>query len=251
MEPKGSFYMTQLQINPTQNVTSNALNTTFIETYKKIEAFANKKFNQTGKYMPMSQLTDVMLSQLPGARDFATDLELFNNLRNLMQHKASDQYLIIQPAVVALIQHVYEVLTKTVTVGELFAAEVVFVPESADFSTVLDLIKRYHYTQFPVIRNGKVVQHKVITANALAHALTISKQPTVLEILAHSDAVVTVIQASDSIFTAEKILLDEVRNGHKSVVLLISKTQVGQKLRPADIIGLINLADLPQILSKK
>lgn len=236
---------------PNQISHVNPLNQAFIETYKKIEAFANQKFNHTGKYMPMSQLTDNILSQLPGAQTYATDFELFNNLRNMMQHKASDQYFTIQPQVVTLIQHVHDVLTKPISVGELFQSEVIFIRETASYETLIELIRRHHYTQFPVIQKGQVLQNKVITANALAHALTLGQQPNVKEILAQSKAMVKVIPAQASIFTAEKLLLDAVKKGHKSVVLLIVKKESQKHLRPEDVVGLINLADLSQILSKK
>jgi hypothetical protein len=59
------------------------------------------------------------------------------------------------------------------------------------------------------------------------------------------------IPASASIFEAEKILLDEMKLGQKSVVLLITKVTDYKKVRPVDVIGLINIADLPQILAKK
>jgi hypothetical protein len=38
--------------------------------------------------------------------------------------------------------------------------------------------------------------------------------------------------------------------GQKSVVLLITKV-TDYKVRPVDVIGLINITDLPQILAKK
>ena len=251
MEPKGSFYMTENQIAPQLDPIPNTLNEQFISIYKQIEAYANKKFNKTGKYMPMSQLTDAIMAGIPGAREFSTDFELFNNLRNMMQHKLSDNYFVIQPEVVTLIQHVYEVLTKPLTVSQLFASKVIFVPEFADFETVMDLIKRHHHTQFPVIRNGKFVMRKIITANAIVHALTGSKRPSVSDIMARSQAMVRFIPATASIFEAEKILLDEMKLGQKSVVLLITKVTDDKKVRPSDVIGLINIADLPQILAKK
>ena len=243
--------MTEKQTLSELESTPNTLNEQFIAIYKKIEAFANKKFNKTGKYMPMAQLTDAIMAYMPGAREYAMDFELFNNLRNMMQHKLSDNYFVIQPEVVTLIQHVYEVLTKPMTVGQLFASEVIFVPEFAGFETVMDLIKRHHHTQFPVIRNGKFVMRKIITANALVHALTVSKKPSVSDMLAQSQAIVRFIPASASIFEAEKILLDEMKHGQKSVVLLITKVTDYKKVRPVDVIGLINIADLPQILAKK
>lgn len=243
--------MTEKQTLSELESTPNTLNEQFIAIYKKIEAFANKKFNKTGKYMPMSQLTDAIMAYMPGAREYAMDFELFNNLRNMMQHKLSDNYFVIQPEVVTLIQHVYEVLTKPMTVGQLFTSEVIFVPEFAGFETVMDLIKRHHHTQFPVIRNGKFVMRKIITANALVHALMVSKKPSVSDMLAQSQAIVRFIPASASIFEAEKILLDEMKHGQKSVVLLITKVTDYKKVRPVDVIGLINIADLPQILAKK
>ena len=69
--------------------------------------------------------------------------------------------------------------------------------------------------------------------------------------LVHSQAIVRFIPASASIFEAEKILLDEMKLGQKSVVLLITKVTDYKKVRPVDVIGLINIADLPQILAKK
>lgn len=232
------------------DITDNR-NEKFIEIYKKIEEFANKKFNKTGKYVPMSQLTDVMMMHLPGASDFSTDFELFNNLRNMMQHKEADKYFVIQPEVVDLIAHVYEVLAKPITVGQLFASEVIFISESATYDAVIEQIRTHHHTQFPVIRNGKFVMQKIITANAIAHALTRTSKPAVSEILKDSEAVVKFIGASESIFTAEKILLDEMKNGQKSVILLITRVTDLKRVRPADVIGLINVADLPQILAKK
>ena len=47
------FYMTENQMYPQLDPTPNTLNEQFITVYKKIEAFANRKFNKTGKYMPM------------------------------------------------------------------------------------------------------------------------------------------------------------------------------------------------------
>ena len=243
--------MTENQMYPQLDPTPNTLNEQFITVYKKIEAFAIRKFNKTGKYMPMSQLTDAIMADIAGAREYSTDFELFNNLRNMMQHKMSDKYFVIQPEVVAQIQHVYEVLTKPLTVGQLFVSKVIFVPEFADFETVINLIKRHHHTQFPVIRNGKFVMRKIITANALVHALTESEKPSVSDMLVHSQAIVRFIPASASIFEAEKILLDEMKLGQKSVVLLITKVTDYKKVRPVDVIGLINIADLPQILAKK
>ena len=243
--------MTEKQTLSELESTPNTLNEQFIAIYKKIEAFANKKFNKIGKYMPMSQLTDAIMAYMPGAREYAMDFELFNNLRNMMQHKLSDNDFVIQPEVVTLIQHVYEVLTKPMTVGQLFTSEVIFVPEFDDVETVINLIKRHHHTQFPVIRNGKFVMRKIITANALVHALTESEKPSVSRILVHSQAIVRFIPASASIFEAEKILLDEMKLGQKSVVLLITKVTDYKKVRPVDVIGLINIADLPQILAKK
>ena len=79
--------MTEKQMPSELESTPNTLNEQFIAIYKKIEAFANKKFNKTGKYMPMSQLTDAIMAYMPGAREYAMDFELFNNLRNMMQHK--------------------------------------------------------------------------------------------------------------------------------------------------------------------
>ena len=128
--------------------------------------------------------------------------------------------------------------------------QLVYIP-FADFDTVMDLIKRHHHTQFPVIRNGKFVMRKIITANALVHALTLSKKPSVSDMLAQSQAIVRFIPASASIFEAEKILLDEMKLGQKSVVLLITKVTDYNKVRPVDVIGLINITDLPQILAKK
>ncbi|GAX46980.1 CBS domain-containing protein [Pseudolactococcus reticulitermitis] len=243
--------MTDRQMAQQLDATPNNLNEQFISIYKKIETFANRKFNKTGKYMPMSQLTDAIMTGIPGAREYAMDFELFNNLRNMMQHKLSDNYFVIQPEVVTLIQHVHDVLTQPITVGQLFASEVIFVPEHAEFETVIDLIRRHHHTQFPVIRNGKIVMRQIITANALVHALTVSKKPNVSDMLAQSQAIVRFIPASASIFEAEKILLDEMKLGQKSVVLLITKVTDYKKVRPADVIGLINIADLPQILAKK
>ena len=69
--------------------------------------------------------------------------------------------------------------------------------------------------------------------------------------LAQSQAIVRFIPASASIFEAEKILLDEMKLGQKSVVLLITKVTDYNKVRPVDVIGLINITDLPQILAKK
>jgi CBS domain-containing protein len=227
------------------------MNEKFIEIYKKIEEFANKKFNKTGKYVPMSQLTDAMLTHMPGASDFATDFELFNNLRNMMQHKESDKYFVIQPEVVALIEHVCQVLTKPISVGQFFAAKVIFVSETGTYDDVIEMVRVHHHTQFPVIRNGKLVMRKIVTAHAIAHALTVSQKPTVSEILTYSETVVRFIGASESIFTAEKILLDEMKNGHKSVILLITRVSDLKHVRPEDVIGLINVADLPQILAQK
>lgn len=81
--------------------------------------------------------------------------------------------------------------------------------------------------------------------------MTLGQQPNVKEILAQSKAKVKVIPAQASIFTAEELLLDAVKKGHKSVVLLIVKKESQKHLRPEDVVGLINLADLSQILSKK
>lgn len=47
------------------------------------------------------------------------------------------------------------------------------------------------------------------------------------------------------------MMLDEMRTGKKSVVLLLTNVIDFKKVRPADVLGLINIADLPQILSKK
>jgi CBS domain-containing protein len=125
----------------------------------------------------------------------------------MMQHKLSNNYFVIQPEVVTLIQHVYEVLTKPITVGQLFASEVIFVPEFADFDTVMDLIKRHHHTQFPVIRNGKFVMRKIITANALVHALTLSKKPSVSDMLAQSQAIVSLSQRQPQFLKRKKYCL--------------------------------------------
>lgn len=233
------------------NDVSKNRNDHFIEIYKKLEAFANQKFNKTGKYMPMSQLTDMMIVQLPGARGFATDLELFNNLRNMLQHKAANRYFIIQPEVVTRINHVYEVLSRPITVGELFSSNVIFVNESDKFVTVLSKVKKHHHTQFPVVRTDGLLMRRIITANAMAHALTVSQTPTVSEMLAHAESVVFFIQPSASIFTAEKMMLDEMKSGKKSVVLLLTDVTDFKKVRPKDVLGLMNIADLPQILSKK
>jgi CBS domain-containing protein len=143
------------------------------------------------------------------------------------------------------------VLVTPITVGQLFASEVIFLPETGSYADVIQLIRTHHHTQFPVIRNGKFVMRKMITAQAIAHALTVSPKPRVADILNHSEAVVRFIGASESIFTAEKILLDEMKNGQKSVVLLITRVTDFKKVRPVDVIGLINVADLPQILAKK
>lgn len=43
------FYMTEKQTPSELESTPNTLNEQFIAIYKKIEAFANKKFNKTGK----------------------------------------------------------------------------------------------------------------------------------------------------------------------------------------------------------
>ena len=220
----------------TTELTSKNRNDRFIAQYKQLEAFANQKFNKTGKYMPMSQLTDMMIAQLPGARDFATDFELFNNLRNLIQHKAANRYFIIQQEVVTRIKHVYDVLTRPITVGELFSSEVIFVNESDQFATVMSKVRKHHHTQFPVVRTDGMLMRRVVTANAMAHALSVSQAPTVSEMIQH---------------TAEKMMLDEMRTGKKSVVLLLTNVTDFKKVRPADVLGLINIADLPQILSKK
>lgn len=232
-------------------LTSKNRNDRFIAQYKLLEAFANQKFNKTGKYMPMSQLTDMILAQLPGARDFATDFELFNNLRNMIQHKAANRYFIIQPEVVTRIKHVYDVLTRPITVGELFSSEVIFVNESDQFAAVMRKVREHHHTQFPVVRTDGMLMRRVVTANAMAHALSVSQAPTVSEMIQHTESVVFFIQSSASIFTAEKMMLDEMRTGKKSVVLLLTNVTDFKKVRPADVLGLINIADLPQILSKK
>ncbi|GFH40893.1 CBS domain-containing protein [Lactococcus insecticola] len=229
------------------------MNETFIEIYKEIEAFANKKFNQTGKYMPMSQLTDELIEHVAGAKDFATDFELFNNLRNMMQHKASDKYFLIQPEVVDLIRHVYEVITQPLTVGSLFRSEVIFVPSDAAFSDLMTLVRTHHHTQFPVVKNGRVLTTQLITANAIVHSLSENPKaaPTVEQILENSQAVIRFIKPDDSIFTAENRLLDEMKTGQKSVVLLITEVENLQTLKPSDVLGVINITDLPKILSQK
>ncbi|GFH43056.1 hypothetical protein Hs30E_16070 [Lactococcus hodotermopsidis] len=227
------------------------MNENFIEIYKKLEAFANKKFNRTGRYMPMSQLTDEMIAHIPGAQEFATDFELFNNMRNMLQHKEADRYFVIQPEVVALISHVYDVVTKPLTVGEFFSSPVVFVIESDNFASLISHVRNHHHTQFPVINTAGVVMRKIVTPNAITHALTESENPSVTKIIQKSQTLVKFIAQTESIFTAEKMLLDEMRTGRKSVVLLITKTKKTKNVHIDDVVGLINVANLPQILAKK
>ncbi len=124
----------------------------FIMAYNRIDRQLQKRAG-VERYMGFSQLvrrvarTDTMFSQ------FEDDLLEYAELRNAIVHELVEPAQIIaepHASVVERIEHIAAILERPPLVIPRFERQVYTVKADDPISTVMELIRKYGYTQFPV-----------------------------------------------------------------------------------------------------
>jgi CBS domain-containing protein len=119
----------------------------------------------------MGQVIRILRHRHPLIKQHFEALDSYADLRNVLVHEKYDRVVLAQPSdhVIRHFEWIYESLLTPVTLKDLMELEVITIQSHDHFSTLLNLIKKYKFTHYPVFENGQFLG--VFTDSGVTHAL--------------------------------------------------------------------------------
>lgn len=201
----------------------------------------------------MGQVIRILRNRHPLIKQHFEALDSYADLRNVLVHEKYDRVVLAQPSdhVIRHFEWIYESLLTPVTLKDLMVKEVITIDANASFRSLLELIKKYGFTHYPVFEDGNFLG--VFTDSGVTHALaqmpfeklTELYQSTIKSLIQFDEHIkdVLVVLQKDSIFD----VFDAIQQHKKNIetILIVTQTPL---LHENQIKGLIVSKALTKIL---
>lgn len=190
----------------------------------------------------------------PIIRQYKQELDSVRKLRNVLVHETS-KYQIAIPTdnTINFIKKITTLLSKPETVDKFCSNKIISFHSSDKLSLLLEKVKKYSYSQFPVFDDSGF--RGIISENRITHWLAQHQNSSInLNNITIADIMKIDKDEENDLrkFIASSTNLFDVHNeftAGKKPILLITKNGNIPK-RPENILGLINIWDLPRILER-
>ncbi|MFW5891120.1 MAG: CBS domain-containing protein, partial [bacterium] len=183
------------------------------------------------------------------------DLQMFLNLRNVLSHEQDRNDILANPTdeTVKRIVAIKDKIINPDVVGKLFKTKVVSFKSDNSLDKVLNVVKDYDFTQFPIFSNEEFIG--VLSENGITRWLSRKVEDDVLSIketkveevldLEESKDNFGFINPSANVFDLLNKFQKGYRNHNKSLILLVTGKKDPKK--SSDFTGIITYADLQKI----
>ena len=186
-------------------------------------------------------------------------IDFYRELRNLLTHHTMNDEAVALPsdALIEEMKAVTQKIKHNKKVKDLFLKKVRSFQETDTLKDVLSVIRKKHYTQFPVFNGNKLVGiiSSIGITNYLAESMdkdiTSIQETTLKDVLAVEDELdfYEVINQETSIFEIEEIFTKRIKEGRTAYVLLIGKNATVKSKE--DLVGIVTPWDIPVIVENK
>lgn len=188
---------------------------------------------------------------------FWKELGVYRELRNVLVHEQVDSYKLAEPHanINERLAYIYQALTGPTRIYEVIDNKVVTFNSNDSLSTVLEVVKKMGYTQFPVFSD---VFEGLLTDNGITRWLANQMDNDIIQfsdtrignlisIDEHSQSYKFKLP-NDSLFDVLDIFENGfLANSRSITVLVVNKTK---DIKPQDIVGIITYWDLENIKIK-
>ncbi|EXJ23225.1 CBS domain containing protein [Alkalibacterium sp. AK22] len=190
---------------------------------------------------------------------YTTEIDFYRELRNLLIHHSLEGEVAAYPsdALIREVEWVTQQIKYSKKVKDLFLKRVRTFNIDDPLDKVLNTVSRVRYTQFPVFDGAELagmlssVGITKYIARAKGQEMGNLMNTTVRQILMLEDDrdFYRVISQETSIFDIEEVFQRQMKDGHFSFTLLISRQ--GSITGKDDLIGIITPWDIPKVVANK
>lgn len=190
---------------------------------------------------------------------YAGDIDFYREFRNLLIHHSLEGEVIAYPsdALIEQVEWVTRQIRYSKKVKDLFLKRVRYFKGDDRLDKVLNTVSRVRYTQFPVFDGEDLVgmlSSVGITkfiARASGQNMESMMRSSVSQILELEDDrnFFGVISQDTSIFDLEETFQRQMKDGHFSFTLLISRRD--KIYERSDLIGIVTPWDIPKVVANK
>ena len=222
----------------------------FLSAFNRIERTLSDIMDAK-EHQSFTRLVDQSKRKNAVVRKYEADLRSYAELRNAIVHnQITPEFIIAEPHIktVELIEKIDSLLTNPKTVGEIFHKKAITVQSTDSLLKVLEEVRHYKYTQYPVYDDQRfkgLITMTGITywlARAFREGVMSAEIPTVADILRYekNSMYYEFIRSTRTIYEAEEFFKRGIERGHHYQALLVTENgKPDEKL-----IGLITPFDI-------
>ena len=143
---------------------------TFIVLCNKFTRYLSDTY-QLKSTSTMGQVIRILRHRHPLIKYHFEALDSYADLRNVLVHETYNKHVLAQPSdhVIEHFQWIYESILTPITLKDLMHKEVISLDATMTFADVLDHIKTYTFTHYPIFEKNQLLG--VLSDNGITHAL--------------------------------------------------------------------------------
>jgi predicted transcriptional regulator len=225
-----------------------------MSTCNQITNFLIKKYNLTEKTTFGEAIYETR-KQDKIVNYYWDDLHVFLDLRNVLVHKQYGIEVLANPSkeVIDSINKIRDKIMNPVIIGALFKQKVISFDSDDSLDKVLNYVRSYDYTQFPIFSGRTFLG--LLSENGIARWLSRMIENDVISLretkisevmsLEECKSNYLFISPSANIYEVDVKFANGYKNNNKTLVLLITNKQ--NPIDASDFTGIITYADLQLI----